>query len=205
MPIFVPRDKAIMRLLRPIIAMGICLSMALGGHAEALDSSDSSEYLIKAGFIYNFAKLVEWPTASFAQPDSPIVIGILGEDPFGATLDKIVADKKINGRGIAVKRVKWSRDIKDLKDCNILFVSSSEKEHIESVIEAMKGLPILTIGDAPGFAKRGGIMNFVLEENKVRFEVNVEAAKHADLTISSRLLTLAKIVQQVAADGRKPE
>ena len=180
-------------------------AMALGGHTEALDSSDSSEYLIKAGFIYNFAKLVEWPTASFAQPDSPIVIGILGEDPFGATLDRIVADKKINGRGFAVKRVKWSRDFKDLRDCNILFVSSSEKEHIESVIDAMKGLPILTIGDAPGFAKRGGIINFMLEDNKVRFEVNVEAAKHADLTISSRLLTLARIVQQAAADGRKPE
>jgi hypothetical protein len=180
-------------------------AMALGSHAEVLDSSDSSEYLIKAGFIYNFAKLVEWPTASFAQPDSPIVIGILGEDPFGATLDKIVADKKINGRALAIKRVKWSRDLKDLKDCNILFVSTSEKEHIESVIDAMKGLPILTIGDAPGFAKRGGIINFVLEDNKVRFEVNVEAAKHADLTISSRLLTLARIVQQVASDGRKPE
>ena len=188
-----------------IVITCLLSAMALGSHAEALDSSDSSEYLIKAGFIYNFAKLVEWPTASFAQPDSPIVIGILGEDPFGATLDRIVADKKINGRGFAVKRVKWSRDFKDLRDCNILFVSSSEKEHIESVIDAMKGLPILTIGDAPGFAKRGGVMNFVLEDNKVRFEVNVEAAKHADLTISSRLLTLAKIVQQVAADGRKSE
>jgi YfiR/HmsC-like len=188
-----------------IVITCLLSAMALGSHAEGLDSSDSSEYLIKAGFIYNFAKLVEWPTASFVQPDSPIVIGILGEDPFGATLDKIVADKKINGRGLAVKRLKWSRDLKDLKDCNILFVSTSEKEHIESVIDAMKGLPILTIGDAPGFAKRGGVMNFVLEDNKVRFEVNVEAAKHADLTISSRLLTLAKIVQQVAADGRKPE
>jgi len=188
-----------------IVITCLLSAMALGSHAEVLDSSDSSEYLIKAGFIYNFAKLVEWPTISFAQPDSPIVIGILGEDPFGATLDKIVADKKINGRGLAVKRLKWSRDLKDLKDCNILFVSTSEKEHIESVIDAMKGLPILTIGDAPGFAKRGGVMNFVLEDNKVRFEVNVEAAKHADLTISSRLLTLAKIVQQVAADGRKSE
>jgi hypothetical protein len=101
--------------------------------------------------------------------------------------------------------LKWSKDFKDLKDCNILFVSASEKEHIDSVVDAMKWLPILTIGDAPGFARRGGIMNFTLEDNKVRFEVNVEAAKHADLTISSRLLTLARIVQQVAADGRKSE
>jgi len=189
-----------------LIAITCLLSaMALRSHAEGLDAPDSSEYLIKAGFIYNFAKLVEWPTSAFPQPDSPIVIGILGDDPFGATLDRIVTDKKINGRGIAVKRLKWGRDVKDLRDCNILFISSSEKEHLDSVVDAMKWLPVLTIGDAPGFARRGGIINFTLEDNKVRFEVNVEAAKHADLTISSRLLTLARIVPQVAADGRKPE
>jgi hypothetical protein len=188
-----------------IVTTCLLSAMALGGRAEGVDTSDSSEYLIKAGFIYNFAKLVEWPTSAFAQPDSPFVIGILGNDPFGATLDTIVADKKIDGRAFAVRRLRWSKDSKDLKGCNILFVSSSEKEHIDSVVETMKGLPILTIGDAPGFAKRGGIINFTLEDNKVRFEVNVEAAKHADLTISSRLLTLAKIVQQVAADGRKSE
>src|SRR6202171_4321872 len=183
----------------------LLFAIALSGHAEGVDSSDSSEYLIKAGFIYNFAKLVDWPTTSFAQPDSPIVIGILGNDPFGATLDRIVADKKVDGRGFAVKRVKWSKDFKELKDCNILFVSLSEKEHIDSVVEAMKGLAILTIGDTPGFAKRGGIINLTLEDNKTLFEWNVEAAKHADLTISSRLLTLATIVQQSAADGRKSE
>jgi hypothetical protein len=195
-----------MKKVATLIAITCLLSaMAVGSHAEGVDSSDSSEYLIKAGFIYNFAKLVEWPSAAFPQPDSPIVIGILGDDPFGATLDRIVTDKKINGRGFAVKRLKWGKDLKDLKDCNILFISSSEKEHLDSVVDAMKWLPILTIGDAPGFARRGGIINFTLEDNKVRFEVNVEAAKHADLTISSRLLTLARIVPQVAADGRKPE
>jgi hypothetical protein len=188
-----------------IVIVSLLSAMALGSHAEGLVSSDTSEYLIKAGFIYNFAKLVEWPATAFAQPDSPIVIGILGDDPFGATLDKIVADKKINGRGFVVKRLKWTSGLKDVKDCNILFVSSSEKEHLDSIVDAMKSLPILTIGNGPGFARRGGIMNFTLEDNKIRFEVNVEAAKHADLTISSRLLTLARIVQQVAADGRKPE
>lgn len=186
-----------------LIAITCLLSfMALGGHAQGVDSSDSSEYLIKAGFIYNFAKLVEWPTAAFPQQDSPIVIGILGEDPFGGTLDRIVADKKINGRGFVIKRLRWGKDLKELRDCNILFVSSSEKEHIDSVIDGMKWLPVLTIGDAPGFAKRGGIVNFTVEDNKVRFEVNVDAAKRADLTISSRLLTLARIVQQVPADGK---
>ena len=188
-----------------IVIISLVSAMALRSHAEGLESSDSSEYLIKAGFIYNFAKLVEWPTTAFAQAESPIVIGILGDDPFGATLDRIVADKKINGRGFAVKRLKWTKELKDLRDCNILFVSSSEKEHMDGVVDAIKWLPILTIGDVPGFARRGGIMNFTLEDNKIRFEVNVEAAKRADLTISSRLLTLARIVQQVAADGRKSE
>jgi hypothetical protein len=195
-----------MRKVALLIAITCLLSaMAMWSHAEGLDSTDSSEYLIKAGFIYNFAKLVEWPTTAFARQDSPIVIGILGDDPFGATLDRIVADKKIDGRGFTVKRLRWGKDLKELRECNILFVSSSEKEHIDSVVDAMKWLPILTIGDAPGFAKRGGIVNFTVEDNKVRFEVNVEAAKRAELTISSRLLTLARIVQQVAADGRKLE
>src|ERR1700676_320638 len=134
-----------MRFLRLLITIAIVILPSLGFEAQAQDSSVSSEYLIKAGFIYNFANLVQWPSNAFAQPDAPIVIGILGEDPFGTTLDRIVADKKINGRSFAVKRLKWSKDLKDLKDCNIVFVSSSETEHVDSVLEATKWLPILTI------------------------------------------------------------
>jgi hypothetical protein len=160
--------------------------------------------LIKAGFIYNFAQLVQWPAAAFPQPDSPIVIGILGTDPFGMTIDRVIENRKLDGRNLVVKRLKWSKELKDLKDCNILFVSSSEKEHIGDVINVVKWLPILTIGETPGFATRGGIINLTLEGNKVRFEVNIEAAKEANLNISSRLLALARIVPQ-GADGKKSE
>jgi hypothetical protein len=187
-----------------IVVLGILLNWTLEAKAQTSDSSDSSEYLIKAGFIYNFAKFVEWPATTFSQPDSPIVIGILGTDPFGAIIDRIVEDKKIGGRGFIVKRLKWSKDLKELKECKIVFVSSSEKGHLDDFVQALKGLPILTVGETPGFAERGGIIRFTLEDNKVRFEVNVEAAHQADLTISSRLLTLARIIQQVTADGRKP-
>jgi hypothetical protein len=187
-----------------IVVLGISLNWTLEPNAQTLDSSDSSEYLIKAGFIYNFAKFVEWPASAFSQPDSPIVIGILGTDPFGAIIDRIVEDKKIGGRGFIVKRLKWGKDVKELKECNIVFVSSSEKGHLDDLVQALKGLPILTVGETPGFAERGGIIRFTLEDNRVRFEVNVEAAHQADLTISSRLLTLARIIQQVTADGRKP-
>ena len=199
MPILVQRDKTIMRILRPIIAIGICLSMALGASAQTLDSSDSSEYLIKAGFIYNFAKLVGWPGNAFAQPDSPIVIGILGTDPFGGIIDRILADKKVDARRFVIKRLKWGMEF---KDCDILFVGASEAVHLEEIIRAVKGLPILTIGETPGFARRGCIINLIVEDNKVRFEVNLDAAKQADLNISSRLLALAKIIPQTSADAR---
>lgn len=187
-----------------VVLMLLCLSLASSANAQTADSLASSEYLIKAGFIYNFAQLVQWPSATFAQTDSPIVIGILGTDPFGATIDRVIENKKLDGRNVIVKRLKWGKELKDLKDCNILFVSSSEKEHLSDVINTVKWLPILTIGETAGFASRGGIINLTLEGNKVRFEVNVEAAKQANLNISSRLLALARIVPQ-PADGRKSE
>jgi len=142
--------------------------------------------------------------SAFAQSDSPIVIGILGTDPFGNLIDRIVENKKIGARGIVVKRLKWGTDLKDLKECKILFVGASEKAHLDDLVQIVKSLPILTVGETPGFAERGGVIRFVLEDNRVRFEINVEAARQADLTISSRLLTLARIIQQAGADVRKP-
>jgi len=188
-----------------IVVLGMTVNWTSStADAQAGDASDSSEYLIKAGFIYNFAKFVEWPAAAFSQADSPIVIGVLGADPFGSVLDHIVEDKKIGARGFIVKRYKWGKDLKDLKDCKIVFVSASERAHVEDILQSVKGLPILTVGETPGFAERGGVIRFTLEDNRVRFEVNVDAAHQADLNISSRLLTLAKIIGQTAATGRNP-
>ena|SRR5436309_985507 len=188
-----------------IVVLGMTVNWTSStADAQAGDASDSSEYLIKAGFIYNFAKFVEWPAAAFSQADSPIVIGVLGADPFGSVLDHIVEDKKIGARGFIVKRYKWGKDLKDLKDCKIVFVSASERAHVEDILQSVKGLPILTVGETPGFAERGGVIRFTLEDNRVRFEVNVDAAHQADLNISSRLLTLAKIIGQTAASGRNP-
>jgi hypothetical protein len=186
-----------------IAVLGMTLNLTSTAGAQAGDA-DSSEYLIKAGFIYNFAKFVQWPSATFSQPDSPIVIGVLGTDPFGNVLDRIVEDKKIGTRGFVVKRYKWGKDLKDLKDCKILFVSASEKARIDEILLSVKGLPILTVGETPGFAERGGVIRFTLEDNRVRFEVNVDAAHQAELNISSRLLTLAKIIPQTAATVRNP-
>jgi hypothetical protein len=179
----------------------MCLALAFPALAQTDDASDSSkEYLIKAGYIYNFPKLMEWPSNAFPQADSPIVVGVLGTDPFGGTLDKILQGQKANGRSFVVKHLKWGMDI---RDCNILFVASSETAHLDEILHTVKGQPILTIGETPGFAQRGGIVNFVLEDDKVRFEVNLDAAKQANINISSRLLQLAHVVQPAApTDGR---
>jgi len=190
-----------MKAIRFIAAclMSVCLTISTS--AQSTSSAALSEYLIKAGFTYNFAKLVQWPDRAFPQPDSAIVIGIVGTDPFGNTLRDVLTGKNVNGRSFAVRHFKVGAE---LKDCNILFVSASETPHLDEIFRAVRGLPILTIGETPSFARRGGIINFVIEEDKVRFEVNVEAARQADITISSRLLTLAKIVPQTTADGRVP-
>jgi hypothetical protein len=199
--------KLIKRRVRAAIAI---LPILLGAIAlNAQNTSGSAEYLIKAGFIYNFANLVQWPSSSFAQPDSPIVIVILGEDHFGTTLDRALDGKKVNARSFVIKRAKTiselQRTLGPQKDCQILYVSSSEMPHLNDAIQMLRGVPVLTIGETPGFARNGGIINLILEDNKVRFEVNVAAAKEADLNISSRLLALARIVQSPASDGRRPE
>src|SRR5438067_13850653 len=117
-----------------IVALSVSLSGTPEAFAQAPDSRDSSEYLIKAGFIYNSAKFVEWPSASFDQPDSPIVIGILGTDPFGALIDQIVENKKIGARSFVVKRLKWGTDFKELRDCKIIFVGASEKALVDELV-----------------------------------------------------------------------
>ena len=195
------------RLAILLAVFSMTLNWTASAGAQAGDASDSSEYLVKAGFIYNFAKFVEWPSTAFAEPDSPIVIGVLGTDPFGDIINHVVEGKKIGARGFVVRRFKWSKELKDSKDftnCRILFVSSSEKMHFEEVVEAVKGLPILTVGEAPGFAERGGMIRLMLEDNRVRFEVNVEAAHEGNLSISSRLLTLARIIAPTGPVARKP-
>ena len=195
--------QAIKRRLRA--ALAILPILLAGAWLNAQNTPGSSEYLIKAGFIYNFANLVQWPSTSFAQPDSPIVIVILGEDHFGTTLDHALEGKKVNARSFVIKRARsvaeLQRTLGPQKECQILYVSSSEMPHLGEAIQVLKGAPVLTIGETPGFAKSGGIINLVLEDNKVRFEVNVQAAKEADLNISSRLLALARIIPE----GRKAE
>jgi hypothetical protein len=167
---------------------GLYASQPLGDNLPS-----SKEYEVKAALFYWFAQFVVWPADAFSHEDSPIVIGIVGSDPFGTIIDHAIVDKKINRRPLVVRRLGVEPAI---RQCHMLFISSSESGRIEKVMELAKDLPVLTIGETDQFAKKGGMIHLVLLQNgSVGMEINNTAAKQAQLNISSRLLNLAKVVQ----------
>lgn len=167
------------------------LALARGTPAVA-NTQPLPEYLIKAAYLYNFALFVEWPSTAFARPDSPIVIGVVGTDPFGPALEQTVRQKSINNRAIRVERLQAHQE---LKRCHILFVSASESSRIGELAQRVGGLSVLVVGDTAGLTRRGATITFAVEDNRVRLEVNVDAARRSRLTISSKLLNLATIVR----------
>jgi len=148
------------------------------------------EYRIKAAYIFNFAKFVTWPSVAFAAPEAPIVIGILGKDPFGAELDQTVAGKAIEKRQLVVKRL---TEADSWEGCHILFVASSERRRLPQILEKLGTASVLTVGEAEGFTEGGGMVQFVQHENNIRFEINLAAAEAARLKISSKLLQVATV------------
>ena len=155
------------------------------------DFTEFTEYKVKAAFLYNFAKFIEWPQESFTDLEQPFVICILGEDPFGTVLERMLAGKKIRGRDFALKRF---ASINDFRACQILFIASSERRSLDGILPRVGGKPILTVSEVEGFAERGGMINFTMEELRVRFEVNVDALERKGLKANSQLLKLARIV-----------
>lgn len=171
-------------------AIAACFfSIVLCAHAQP---ASAPEYEVKAAFIYNFAKFVEWPEGAFSTGDSDMVLCVANEIPFGKALESI-RGKTVKGRRIVVRQYK---DVEDIAACHILFIGSSERKRLGQILEAVKGRSILTVGDEQGFAQQGGIINFIIAENKVSFEINLDAARRAGLEISSKLLRLAEIVRE---------
>jgi YfiR/HmsC-like len=150
-----------------------------------------NEYQIKAAFLFNFAQFVEWPAHPDTPVDAPFVIGILGDDPFDGALEATVRDEKINDRPFVIHYFQRGDEI---KNCAILFVSHSEAEHIPTVLAKLNGRDILTVSDADEFARLGGMMQFVTENKHVHLKINVEVARKASITISSKLLRPSEIV-----------
>ena len=151
----------------------------------------AQEYQLKAVFLFQFAQFVEWPSSSFASPEMPFEFCVLGEDPFGSFLEETVRDENVKGRALTIRR---HRQPEELQGCNILFISRSQMDRLDTILAAVRGRSTLTVADAQAFAERGGAIQFVTVNNKLRLRINPNAAKAADLVISSKLLSLADIV-----------
>ena len=169
------------------------IGIALAAMFLAAAHGQIDEYQVKARFLCNFARYVEWPSESFKTANDPIMICILGSDPFGGALDQAVSGKEVDGRRFLVRPV--SIIPPDLH-CHILFVPSSEGKRFASMAGSLEGHAILTIGEIYGFAADGAVINFRLEDGRVRFEINLGAAGRKHLRISSRLLSLAQAVKK---------
>jgi len=164
----------------------LCLASA-GPRAHGAEIR-TSEYELKAAFLFNFTQFVDWPTNAFETDSSPIIIGVLGPDPFGDTLDRLAAGEEVRGRKLKIER--YAR-LADSKAAHLLFISRVLNTQWPDIERELAGRPILTVSDMDRFAARGGMIHLVTERNLVRMRVNTDAAKRCQIVISSKLLRLA--------------
>jgi hypothetical protein len=154
------------------------------------------EYQIKAAFLYNFAKFVEWPAAAFDRPQTPYSLCVLGQDPFSRDLDVVVGENMVQGRRMVIRRI---GDVKNATGCHILFVSASERKKLPALLSSLNNSPMLTVGEDEEFTRLGGIVRFFEVGNNVRFEINLQATERARLKVSAKLLTLARVTSKPTA------
>jgi hypothetical protein len=165
------------------------LALVLAVAASQIAASDgASEYEVKAAFLFNFAKYVQWPEGTFAGPADRIVICVLGENPFGNLLEDIVKDKRVNGRELAVRE---TGSLSATAGCQVVFIAATERERVDEILRKLAAQPVLTVGDAESLTDRGVILGLTLREKRVRFEANLIAARRAGLKLSSQLLKIA--------------
>lgn len=183
---------------RALLLPGLLCAASLGIVREAATQAPAKEYEVKAVFLLNFAQFVEWPEETFPSADAPLTIGILGDDPFGAILDRLVQGEKVKNRALAVKRFKR---VEDAKGCHLLFISRSERARVPQILAQLGKTSVLTVGETDQFAQQGGVINLRLKGDNVRFEINMDAADRGLLKISSKLLRLATIIGKGHAKG----
>lgn len=170
----------------------VLLLILLFVRSASIQPQTSKEYQIKAVFLFNFTQFIEWPGSAFGEASDPFVIGIVGDDPFGPYLDETIRGENLDGHPLVVKRFKTPDEV---EVCHILFVNMSDRDDIKNAFDRIKSHSVLTVGDVANFGKQGGMIRFITENNKTRIRINLEAAREADLTISSKLLKLAEIVE----------
>jgi hypothetical protein len=155
----------------------------------AVGQEAPSEYQVKAAYLFNFLKFVDWPADAFSDPLAPIIIGIAGDDPFGEALLQIVLGKTVQDRDVIIRRY---RPGEDLKGCQILFINASEIKRLPHLLDSLRGSSVLTVSDMDHFIEAGGMIQFKVENNRVRFSIDLQVAERARLKISSKLLAVAQ-------------
>jgi hypothetical protein len=181
---------AVAVVLQVLALIGLPLNAA---GADAASGGPAREYEIKAAFLYNFTKFIEWPAHSFADAGAPIVIGVLGDSPCTEALQRLVKDRKVNGRAIVVRRIASGQEA---QATHLLFVGSEQEAQFAGLQPAIELLPILTVGETPGFPILGGAIEFVPQGDKLRFEINIGVAERAGLKISAQLQKLATVIRR---------
>lgn len=168
-------------------------------HCKAVVAEDSIEYGVKAAFLYKFGSYVEWPATAFNSPSSTFNLCLVGSDnQFDSTLDKVVGSNRINGRDVVIRRLKMvERD----SGCHILYIGGSEAQHGAQIVETVRGSNVLTVSDADGVGSGAGIINFVIANNRVHFDIDDEAAAQNGLVISSKLMSVALNVRRRTTQG----
>jgi hypothetical protein len=172
------------------------LLLAPAARSFAADPQTLTEYQIKAGFFFNFTRFVDWPESAFVTASSPILVCVLGETPLTDLLTDVALGKVVNGRAVSIRRVKASDD---LRQCNLLFISAEEERHTAEILASVKKTNTLTVGETPGFAQAGGMINFSIQENKVKLELNLEATTRAGLKVNSKLIAVSRLVSHNSA------
>ena len=178
-----------------VLAASAWLTPTPAARAQEIDEAKALK--VKAAYLYNFAKFIEWPDDALGDEEAPFVIGVLGDDPFGQSLDDTVKAKKIAKRPVKIRRLRWSEqeDRAEVKSCQILYISNSERSRLKEILAALEDQPVLLVADITGFASDGGMIGFVLEQQRIIFEINREALEQAKLKASAKLLKLARIVK----------
>lgn len=174
---------------RSCAKIAVILALTAASLWAGADAAPVGEYQLKAVFLFNFSKFVEWPPQAFANPRDPFAICVLGDNPFGAALDDAVRGKMVADRPIAIRLVSSSEQA---RTCQILFVSATERKRVHGILEALRNCSVLTVGDTEDFIANGGIVRFRMKDARVRIEIDADAAGRANLRISSRLLSLAE-------------
>jgi len=192
-PLFCVRAKRrSLRYVLEAITFALCCSAVLAQQPRA------GEYQVKAAYLLNFGKFVKWPPLAAADKNETFAACVLGPDPFGATLDSTLAGETLDNKPVVIRRISKPQDA---ADCRILFISSTEGKRLKEILTAIDQASVLTVSDMPGFSRRGGMIEFVLEGSRVRFEINLARAENAKLSLSSELLKVAATVRRNPGSG----